>query len=120
MKEVLARCRRGLGLRQRSFDTSFVACRGVRQTESGPGFSVSVAEAFDATWPGVQTTAAVSRTKPADRGADSSETKHHGVPAHHRCQSAAFHSSESQAFIRTPFRVFACAETLARQMSGIM
>ena len=36
-----------------------------------------------------------------------------------RCQSAAFHSSESHAFMRTPCNVLACAETRARQTSGI-
>ena len=70
--------------------------------------------------PGVQLQTAVCRRHPADRGADPSETRQLGVPAPYRCQSATFHSSESQAFIRTPFRVFACAETSPRQMSGIM
>ena len=63
---------------------------------------------------------AVCRTDPADRDPASQGTPCRRGVAHHRCQSATFHSSESQAFIRTPFRVFACAETLPRQMSGIM
>ena len=70
--------------------------------------------------PGVQLQTAACRRHPADRGAYSIGIRQLDVPASYRCQSATFHSSESHAFIRTPFRVFACAETLPRQMSGIM